>query len=566
MGIRLDDYSTALKDFLPGRKHALKFDLAALQNMDFFSNASRISVTDYPIAPEKFEFQTPAKIETYTTKDSIFLRWQVTRDPDLFDDVQYGFYLTKDSLNLANYLKNLDQKKVDLSKKPKDAIVFALTPTAKIQSDKEQRKFHVDLSPLPGGDYFWTVWARDDDDHIRFAVKSGQKIQHFKVIAKEIPAPPDTASDLILAKSAATPPLQANIHFAFNSDKLTPRSKEELNILGMALNSKRLRPTHVELGGHTDKRGSSAYNLRLSQRRVDRARDYLIAVPAVDSSRLAAVGYGESEPLIKNATTEAEFAVNRRVEIKLSGKQVNKNTGKITYTAVPKTVLTGKEFSYRIGVRNKGPQMARNISIKDILPSGIKIVGTSVHPDSLSGNLLFWKFDSLSTGDSLIITLKAKAPDFVDRNPKPFLNKSVVRAVNDTSIFNNADSAFVLVIGTPDTAVYFGFDSSNVRPQAQKLLLQWANYIEASPQMPICIEGHTDSKGSDAYNMRLSRRRAESVKKWLTTWLRQHAASKVKDVHIYTIGYGERRPIATNKTEAGRQKNRRIVIHPRPCK
>ena len=566
MGIRLDDYSTALKDFLPGRKHALKFDLAALQNTDFFSNASRISVTDYPIAPEKFEFQTRGRMETYTTKDSVILRWQVTRDPDLFDEVQYGFYLTKDSLNLAHYLKKLDQKKVNLSKKPEDALVFALTPSPVIQADKDQRNFQVDVPPLPGGDYFWTVWARDDDDHLRFAVKSGQKIQHFRVIVKEVPVPPDTAADVMLAKSATVPPLQVNIHFAFNSAKLTPGSKEELNILGMALNSKALRSTHAELGGHTDKRGTAAYNQKLSQRRVDRAKDYLIAVPAVDSSRLTAVGYGESRPLIKNATTEAEYAVNRRVEIKLSGKQARKNGGAITYSAVHKTVMAGKGFSYAIHVKNKGPQPARGISVKDILPAGIKIADTSIHPDSLAKNLLFWKFDSLATGDSLVITLKAKAPDFVDRNPKPFLNKSVVRAINDTSFFNNVDSVSVLVIGTPDTAVYFGFDSSNVKPQAQELLVQWANYIEASPLVPICIEGHTDSKGSDAYNMRLSIRRAKSVKKWLLTWLRQHAASKVNDVHIYTIGYGERRPIATNKTEQGRQKNRRIVIHPRPCK
>ncbi|NOY76392.1 MAG: PorV/PorQ family protein [Calditrichaeota bacterium] len=566
MGIRLDDYSTALKDFLPGRKHALKFDIAALQNMDFFSNASRISVTDYPIGPEKFEYQTPGKIETYTTEDSVTLRWQVTRDPDLFDEVQYGFYLTKDSLSLANYLKKLDQKKVDLSQKPEDAVVFALTPSVKIHEGKERRKFRVELSPLPIGNYFWSVWARDDDDHIRFAVKSGQKIQHFRVIAKEIPVPPDTTADLMLAKTAALPPLDVNIHFPFDSARLTPRAKEMLNILGMALNSKELRSTHVELGGHTDKRGSAAYNLRLSQRRVDRAKDYLIAVPAVDSSRLTAIGYGESRPLIKNATTEAEFAINRRVEIKLSRQQGSENSEKVTRLPVPKTIMAGKEFSYKINVKNKGPRPARSISIKDKLPSGIKIVSTSIQPDSLSGNLLFWKFDSLATGDSLVIVLKAKAPDFVDRNPKPFLNKSNVTAINDTSFFNNVDSVSVLVIGTPDTAVYFGFDSSNVRPQARKLLEQWANFIEASPRIPICIEGHTDSIGSDAYNMRLSIRRAKSVKKWLITWLRQHAASEVKEVHIYTIGYGERRPIATNKTEEGRQKNRRIVIHPRPCK
>lgn len=69
----------------------------------------------------------------------------------------------------------------------------------------------------------------------------------------------------------------------------------------------------------------------------------------------------------------------------------------------------------------------------------------------------------------------------------------------------------------------------------------------------IKIAGHTDSRGSAAYNMRLSRARAESVADYLAT-------RGISRARMLTVGYGETRPIATNETAAGRQKNRRVVL------
>ena len=568
IGVRLDDYGALFNNFLPGRKQALKFDMAALQNNDFFSNAYRVSVTNFPNDPEKFDFEN-AGFETYTTEDSIFLRWETTQDPDLFDDVHYGVFLTQDSLELAGFIQKLQKGKVDLSKKPAGAVVFLLGPSTLIKSDRKQRRFYMDLAPLPGGNYYWTVWAHDDDQHTRFAVKSGQKIRHFRVLAKEVPVPPNTISDLILAKSAEVRPMRLNIHFGFNVDTLNATSKQELNVLGMALNSKALKPLHVELGGHTDRRGSDAYNMALSQRRVNGAKRYLVAVPGVDASRITAVGYGESQPIIKDAKTDSEYAVNRRVEIKFSGNKAVNNTRPsmgLTFHLSRKIVMQGKKFAYKLTLKNRGPKPAHEICLKDALPDGINILKFNIHPDSLSQDTLFWKFDTLNPGDSLQIILTAKAPDFVDFNPTKVLNKSIVSAANDTNFVNNADSAAIYIIGTPDTVVHFDFDRANVKPKAAAVLLKWARFIEASPNIPICIEGYTDSKGSDAYNLRLSKRRAESVKKWLVAWLKENAGSKVSETHIYTKGWGEKRPVASNKTPEGRRKNRRIVIHPTTCK
>jgi len=67
------------------------------------------------------------------------------------------------------------------------------------------------------------------------------------------------------------------------------------------------------------------------------------------------------------------------------------------------------------------------------------------------------------------------------------------------------------------------------------------------------VEGYTDSKGSDTYNMDLSKRRANAVKNLLVQ-------RGVAENRIEVVGFGETMPVATNDTEAGRQKNRRVEI------
>jgi len=73
------------------------------------------------------------------------------------------------------------------------------------------------------------------------------------------------------------------------------------------------------------------------------------------------------------------------------------------------------------------------------------------------------------------------------------------------------------------------------------------------PNAKFLIEGHTDSQGRDAYNMDLSKRRAHSVLKYLES----HGIAEGRLTHE---GYGETRPIDTNKTKAGRANNRRVEI------
>jgi outer membrane protein OmpA-like peptidoglycan-associated protein len=104
--------------------------------------------------------------------------------------------------------------------------------------------------------------------------------------------------------------------------------------------------------------------------------------------------------------------------------------------------------------------------------------------------------------------------------------------------------------------VLFAFNKTELRPIAQERLGQVADVLKQTDQK-IVIEGHTDSVGGDAYNLRLSKGRAQAVKDFL-------ASRGVPADRIEVVGYGKARPIADNGTPEGRANNRRVEIILRP--
>ena len=109
--------------------------------------------------------------------------------------------------------------------------------------------------------------------------------------------------------------------------------------------------------------------------------------------------------------------------------------------------------------------------------------------------------------------------------------------------------------------VLFDFDKAVLLPKARDTLHNVALFIKEKGQgRPVRIEGYTDAKGSDAYNQKLSDRRARSVREWL---VRNEGLGGVR---MTTEGFGARNPVAPNKKPdgsddpAGRQKNRRVEI------
>ena len=110
-----------------------------------------------------------------------------------------------------------------------------------------------------------------------------------------------------------------NIYFDVNKATLRPDAEPALKQICQFLKE---NPTAViEIQGHTDERGPADYNLRLSQARAEAVRQWLIENGCATPDRLIARGYGESMPVIKNAKTEAEHQLNRRVVIKVIGEK-----------------------------------------------------------------------------------------------------------------------------------------------------------------------------------------------------------------------------------------------------
>lgn len=104
------------------------------------------------------------------------------------------------------------------------------------------------------------------------------------------------------------------------------------------------------------------------------------------------------------------------------------------------------------------------------------------------------------------------------------------------------------VCGVMETDQFFKTDSYRIHPQGKARLTE---FFKSTGAVSYIISGHTDSRESDAYNMKLSLNRANSV-----AAIAQQTGARIADVR----GYGERIPAAANNTAAGMAKNRRVEI------
>jgi len=110
------------------------------------------------------------------------------------------------------------------------------------------------------------------------------------------------------------------------------------------------------------------------------------------------------------------------------------------------------------------------------------------------------------------------------------------------------------VIDRMTLIVHFDTDKSIIKEEDKAELQRAINFIKKYPGANVSIEGHTDSIASEQYNQKLSERRAEAVKNYLVK------AGACEEAKITSVGYGESRPVADNKTAEGRAKNRRVEV------
>ena len=118
-------------------------------------------------------------------------------------------------------------------------------------------------------------------------------------------------------------------------------------------------------------------------------------------------------------------------------------------------------------------------------------------------------------------------------------------------VLETKDTDRGLVVSMPD--VLFDSGQYTLKPAARERLARISGIVLAYPDLKLAIEGHTDSIGSDEMNQRLSEKRAATVRDYLVN-------ANVPINNVIATGFGKTRPIADNKTAAGRKLNRRVEM------
>ena len=129
-------------------------------------------------------------------------------------------------------------------------------------------------------------------------------------------------------------------------------------------------------------------------------------------------------------------------------------------------------------------------------------------------------------------------------------NEAANRANSLTGTVANLDNYRPVV----ETAVHFGFDKFNLTTKAKKALDELGTELPNAKHYIVVVDGNTDSVGPADYNYLLSKRRADSVIQYLVT------KYQVPAHKIYIIGLGKDKPVESNRTTAGRAKNRRVDV------
>jgi outer membrane protein OmpA-like peptidoglycan-associated protein len=118
-------------------------------------------------------------------------------------------------------------------------------------------------------------------------------------------------------------------------------------------------------------------------------------------------------------------------------------------------------------------------------------------------------------------------------------------------ILETRDTARGLIVSLSD--VLFDFDQASLKPGAKEKLAKVSGILLAYPTLHMNVEGHTDSIGTDEYNLGLSQRRADAVRDYLTS-------NGISTANVQSIGLGKADPVASNDTAPGRQQNRRVEM------
>jgi outer membrane protein OmpA-like peptidoglycan-associated protein len=234
----------------------------------------------------------------------------------------------------------------------------------------------------------------------------------------------------------------------------------------------------------------------------------------------------------------------------------------ITFLGAAKPmVLSGQGNQFAYLEKSVMPAPAPKIEMNTIL-SGVILDAESLTPlqatiDIIdnSKNELMASFESNSTNGAYLISLKPGMNYGISVSKKEYLFHSenfdipedaVAKKIQKDILLSRAEVGAKIVLNN----IFFDFNKSSLRPESVAELDRLYKLMNDMPTLRLEISGHTDNIGSASYNKKLSQNRAKAVVNYLTD-------KGVESSRLEFKGYGFDQPIASNKTEAGRQQNRR---------
>jgi peptidoglycan-associated lipoprotein len=216
------------------------------------------------------------------------------------------------------------------------------------------------------------------------------------------------------------------------------------------------------------------------------------------------------------------------------------------------------DVGLRLGIANR--TALRLDGVVDYMPNHKPSANLNIHARAGLSLLLGGAAPQAMCTYAGLETIPASSPNCVaPPPPPPPPPPPVVQApppamcqYNSSILATDVNCVAPVVIDTTriTAPIYFDFDKSNIRPDAQATLEQKLPWLNANPGMRIRIEGNADERGSDEYNIALGQRRAASAKKWLV----DHGIAADR---FDLVSYGEERPVCTEHNETCWQQNRR---------
>lgn len=562
LSLRLDDLNSPIKSVLPGRNNALRVDIATLENNDFFSSSYRAGANYYPIAPAGFETGSEY-LNSCVGNGNVQLFWEMTEDPDLYDNVAYTLFLMReDSLQLMEVMEQAEANKFDFENHS-DPTLDIITDPNQFSTDLQRRQLSYTFFAVQGGNYYWTVMATDSDRHVRFA----KKIQRFHL-------PEPSQPDLIITRidfhlnqnemmfngnngggcqgeieiiisnqsKCSANDFMVNVYDSLNVDAglLTLRDPSDLPTVGSFRRS--IYEAHFEelLPGEHQ-------SITVPWQRSAEGADYIIA--HIDE---------------ENAVAERDEFNNSKKEL-IALPELN-----VKITATPNNVTVGDTVHYTLRIKNSGSAKAENFYLHSEIPKFLSFADSSfsLTPDSTLGRYVSWRFGNLEAGEVREITYLTT----VDSAVSDIMNVSKIFAPCDILPINNTDSTVVTAIAydlelTKSAAVdplrpkvKFNLNDSTLTASSLQQLDILGRALQSGllEKTFIKIEGHTDLQGfrgrtklqSRKRNLKLSEGRARAVKNYLASTF------SIAPDRICDIGYGQDRPISQLHEE-----NRRVEIN-----